>query len=53
MWTQKFCPPIEIIYPENAEAEMKEYFLSLAKGEAPDSYFYGLMKGSFPYDNIR
>lgn len=53
MWTQKFFPPIEIIYPENAEAEMKEYFLSLAKGEAPDSWFYSTLKGSFPYDDIR
>lgn len=53
MWMQKFSPPIEIIYPENVEAEMKEYFLSLAKGEAPDSWFYGALKGSFPYDDIR
>lgn len=52
MWTQKFSPPIEIIYPENAEADLKAYFLSLAKGEAPDSYFHSLMKGSFPYDDI-
>lgn len=53
MWTQRFDPPIEIIYPENAENEMKAYFLSLAKGEAPDSDFYGAIKVSFPYDNIK
>lgn len=53
MWAQRFDPPIEIIYPENAETEMKAYFLSLAKGEAPDSDFYGAIKASFPYDNIK
>lgn len=53
MWTQKFDPPIEIIYPEDAKADLKAYFLSLAKGEAPDGDFYGFMKSLFPYDNIR
>ena len=53
MWTQRFDPPIEIIYPENAEADLRAYFLSLAKGEAPDGDFYGAIKSSFPYDNIR
>lgn len=52
MWTQKFSPPIRIIYPEDTEAEMREYFLSLAKGEAPDSWVYSSLKGSFPYDDI-
>lgn len=53
MWMQKFDPPIEIVYPENAEADLKAYFLSLAKGDAPDGDFYGAIKSGFPYDDIR
>jgi len=53
IWTQRFNPPIEIIYPENAEADLKAYFLSLAKGEAPDRYFYQFIKPDFPYDKRR
>lgn len=49
MWTQRFDPPIEIIYPENAEADFKAYFLSLARGEAPDGDFYDTLKSRFPY----
>lgn len=53
IWTRRFDPPIEIIYPENAEDDLRSYFLSLAKGEAPDSDFYGTIKADFPYDDIR
>ncbi len=40
MWTREFSPPIEIIYPENAEEKFKRYFLSISKGERPDDCFY-------------
>lgn len=53
LWAKRFLFPIEIIYPENAETELREYFLSLAKGEAPDEGLYDMIKPPFPYDSIR
>ena len=53
MWTHQFDPPIKIIYPQNAEADLKSYFLSLSKGETPDDNYYGFKATFFPYDNIR
>lgn len=53
IWTRRFEPPIEIVYPENAEANLRAYFLSLAKGEMPDEDFYRVIEPFFPYDNIR
>lgn len=35
MWTREFAPPIEIIYPENAEANLKSFFLRLSKDNDP------------------
>lgn len=49
MWTRHFNPPIEIIYPENAENKLKEYFLGLSKGETPDDDFYEFWADCFPY----
>lgn len=53
LWAKRFLYPIEIIYPGNAETELREYFSSLAKGEAPDEGLYDMIKSPFPYDNIR
>ena len=36
MWTREFCPPIEIIFPENAETELKQYFSRLIKDDDSD-----------------
>lgn len=36
IWTREFSPPIEIIYPENAEADLKSFILSLANGDDPN-----------------
>lgn len=36
IWTRRFSPPIEIIYPESAETDLRSYFLSLAKDEDVD-----------------
>lgn len=53
MWTHQFDPPVEIIYPQNAEDDLKSYFLSLSKGETPDYDFGGYKETFFPYDDIR
>lgn len=53
LWAKRFLFPIEIIYPENAETELRAYFLSLAKGEAPDEGLHDMIKPPFPYDSIR
>lgn len=36
LWTREFPHPIEIIYPENAEADLKSFILSLTNDDDPN-----------------
>ena len=33
LWLKEFVPPIEVIYPENTESEMRDFFSKISKGD--------------------
>lgn len=39
LWTRKFPLPIEIIYPESAEADLKSFILNLTNDDDPSVQF--------------
>ena len=40
LWTLQFRPRIEIIFPENAEKQIREYFAEIAEGKQPIPPFF-------------